>query len=238
MGAYLDLDKLDEGGRKGVFEKDQFLFQKFAEYQRFHNSFYDGKHNFSDTNYHHVFCFPGLGLIMASLNSCLKVNHKERSGWISNDQIRTAGSEMDAQDKSRSYVRIGVFHHHTQAHGAEDAEDMVQDFSKIQDTLLTAGFTVLMHGHRHESEAHLTMKLGGKALHVVATGSLLLKQEKTVVGNQYQVLELLPASGKARLYVRKYEPARSSKTGFGPGAWTQDLTISEADNGCIEFALA
>lgn len=212
------------------------LFQKFAEYEKFYSGLYEDRRRFGRRLYD-VFYFPGLNVLIASLNSCVRACHLASQGWIGNDQVLSAGEEMDRLDPGRRCVRIGVFHHHVFPKNKQDFDDRVEDFDKIRPALEKCDFRILMHGHQHKSDAYRVEPIGGRPLFVLATGSLLLRREKTILGNQYQVLELKSPPRKSRLYLRRYDPHRPSSSGIGDGEWVPDTSYSYADDaGVVEFS--
>jgi hypothetical protein len=235
-GRIIEDDEADEGLKIAILGQD-ILFQKFVEYQRFYSRLYEGQRTFEHKLYD-IFSLPALNILIASLNSCVFACHLARRGWIGNDQVLGAGDEMDRIDPCHRCIRVGVFHHHVFPKNKEDFDDRVEDFDEIRPAIEKSDFKILMHGHQHKSEAYEMRPIGGKPLHILAAGSLLLLREKTVVGNQYQVLTVRTSPKKSWLYLRRYDPDRPSSSGKGDGEWVPDTSYQHAnDAGIVEFVI-
>jgi len=235
-GRIIENAEADEELKTTILDQD-ILFQKFVEYQRFYSRLYEGKRTFEQKLYD-IFSFPGLNILIASLNSCVRACHLARQGWIGNDQVLKVGEEMDLVDPRRHCIRVGVFHHHVFPKSKDDFDDRVEDFDKIRPAIEKYDLKILMHGHQHKSDAYRREPIGGKPLYILASGSLLLRREKTVVGNQYQVLEVKTPPKKSRLYLRRYDPDRPSSSGTGDGEWVPDTSYPYAsDIGIVDFAI-
>jgi predicted phosphodiesterase len=189
---------------------------RLAEYERFHDRYYEGKRSFPrNDRARHFGIFDdfaeSLGIVVVGFSSCDTNDHLWRRGRIHPEAILCAAAELDRRGWTRrKAMRIAVWHHNV--HGGPYQLDFLD--SSATHLLAEVGFSIGFHGHLHELIAH-TPAMHRRDLLVVGAGSMSARanERPDSVPLQYNVIGINPRTGQGWIHIRSRTPA---------GAWGLD----------------
>lgn len=208
-------------------------FHKFDSYRKFIESFYEGAVGFHEGKLFHTFSFESQQVLVAGLNSCVKVTDEVQHGWIGLPQVKAAIQECDRLDPRRRWLRIGAMHHNFVAQSRQDHENL-HDADEIEPSLLDGHFALILHGHQLVAGGR---RRGGftdddPELLILGTGSAGLDTKSMPDHpNQYQIIRI--SGNEARLFMRQYSGRTIGLS--GTGAWVADT--SRDSSGIISLSL-
>ena len=225
-------------GAKLVAEAEQKdfkepYFAKFGNYRKFVEQFYDGQVPFHEGKLHHVFRFDGAQVLVAGLNSCLKVTDQDQYGYVGVPQVREAERECDRIDPRRRWLRIAALHHNYAAPSSLDVEGL-RDADEIEPSLQHARFSVILHGHQLRAGGHRRGGVSAKdwELLILGAGSAGLDSASMPDHpNQYQIIDIQGNEGT--LYMRRYSAQTFGLS--GEGKWVPDT--SRFDTGATSLVI-
>ncbi|HET9626957.1 MAG TPA: metallophosphoesterase [Kofleriaceae bacterium] len=142
--------------------------------------------------------FPDAHVALIGFNSCFRNDRYWHGGQIHEDAITEARDHIDAIDRSRSFLRIGVWHHGLESHRARPDRLTFENLT----ALVTSGIKVGFHGHVHKSHAQLHRFITDDFA-LVSTGTLgaAADDRPDAVANQFSIVDL----HRNRLRVDVYE---------------------------------
>lgn len=149
-----------------------------APYASFRNAITSAPHYGADTPperlYEISFIDGAPCILLISLNSASIEGPNDHRGYIGESQLDNALSEAKSHPKWESAVRVAMFHHHllpvSSIESSIAAENLLTDSAFVKRKLLSEGFSLVVHGHRHHSHAELTGD-GTNSMAVVGCGS-------------------------------------------------------------------
>lgn len=150
----------------------------FSPYVSFRNSISIGPQYGADTPperlYEIVFVEGGPSLLIISMNSAALESPSDHRGYIGESQLDNALAEANSHPKWADSVRVAMFHHHlvpvNTIESTIAAESLLSDAAMVKKRLLSAGFSLVLHGHRHHAHAEM-LGDGTNSMVVVGCGS-------------------------------------------------------------------
>jgi 3',5'-cyclic AMP phosphodiesterase CpdA len=142
--------------------------------------------------------FPDLHVALLGFNSCYRNDRYWHGAQIHEDAITEARDHIDQLDHSRSFLRIGVWHHGLESHRNRPDRLTFENLT----ALVTSGIKVGFHGHVHKSHAQLHRFITDDFA-LVSTGTLgsASDDRPDAVANQFSIVDL----HRNRLRVEVYE---------------------------------
>lgn len=142
--------------------------------------------------------FPDLHVALLGFNSCYRNDRYWHGAQIHEDAITEARDHVDQLDHSRSFLRIGVWHHGLESHRNRPDRLTFENLT----ALVTSGIKVGFHGHVHKSHAQLHRFITDDFA-LVSTGTLgsAADDRPDAVANQFSIVDL----HRNRLRVEVYE---------------------------------
>lgn len=142
--------------------------------------------------------FPELHVALLGFNSCYRNDRYWHGAQIHEDAITEARDHVDRLDVSRSFLRIGVWHHGLESHRSRPDRLTFENLT----ALVTSGIKVGFHGHVHKSHAQLHRFITNDFA-LVSTGTLgsASDDRPDAVANQFSIVDL----HRNRLRVDVYE---------------------------------
>jgi len=142
--------------------------------------------------------FPDLHVALLGFNSCYRNDRYWHGAQIHEDAITEARDHIDGIDHSRSFLRIGVWHHGLESHRNRPDRLTFENLT----ALVTSGIKVGFHGHVHKSHAQLHRFITDDFA-LVSTGTLgsAADDRPDAVANQFSIVDL----HRNRLRVEVYE---------------------------------
>src|SRR6185295_4807488 len=142
--------------------------------------------------------FPELHVAVLGFNSCYRNDRYWHGAQIHEDAITEARDHVDRIDHSRSFLRIGVWHHGLESHRSRPDRLTFENLT----ALVTSGVKVGFHGHVHKSHAQLHRFITDDFA-LVSTGTLgsAADDRPDAVANQFSIVDL----HRNRLRVEVYE---------------------------------
>ncbi len=200
-------------------------FEKFANYQRFFNSFFSGIDVFDEEHLFQLRHFEAQQVLVAGFNSCIQETEKKHHGWIGLDQVHQATLLCDERDPEGRCLRIAALHHNFSRKSDHDNENL-RDADHIRPSLEKGRFYLLLHGHRHIADPGQIKSPGSKApITILSTGSAGLDAKALPDRpNQYQVIKI-ECGNDVTLYMRQYSAQTFGLA--GKGKWVADSSIKE-----------
>lgn len=238
-------ERLIARGREEELPRENILFRKFENYQRFFDDFYRDTAGAEDTDcpkftdkLYVVYAFPEFRILFAGLNSCVRESEREEDhyGCIEIDQLTKAIEVCEQEDPKHDFLRV-AFCHHNYRQGSNNDQENLRDASELEYPLLHAGFKMILHGHQHIPQALVSGS--GRYIHVLATGSAGLDGSKlpdNARRYQYIVIE----DGKVNVYRRRFESQIADTTGQGcwvPDPLPEDSKLRGKDSATLAFRL-
>ena len=142
--------------------------------------------------------FPELHVAIVGFNSCFRNDRYWHGAQIHEDAITEARDHIDAIDRNRSFLRIGVWHHGLESHRSRPDRLTFENLTAV----VTSGIKVGFHGHVHKSHAQLHRFITNDFA-LVSTGTLGAASDDRpdAVANQFSIVDL----HRNRLRVDVYE---------------------------------
>lgn len=142
--------------------------------------------------------FPDLHVALVGFNSCYRNDRYWHGAQIHETAITEARNHLDRLDRSRSFLRIGVWHHGLESHRTRPDRLTFENLTAI----VTSGIKVGFHGHVHKSHAQLHRFIADDFA-LVSTGTLgaATDDRPDAVANQFSIVDL----HRNRLRVDVYE---------------------------------
>jgi predicted phosphodiesterase len=142
--------------------------------------------------------FPELHVALLGFNSSYRNDRYWHGAQIHEDAITEARDHIDRLDHSRSFLRIGVWHHGLESHRNRPDRLTFENLT----ALVTSGIKVGFHGHVHKSHAQLHRFITDDFA-LVSTGTLGAASDDRpdAVANQFSIVDL----HRNRLRVDVYE---------------------------------
>jgi hypothetical protein len=142
--------------------------------------------------------FPDLHVAIIGFNSCFRNDRYWHGAQIHEDAITEARDHVDAIDRNRSFLRIGVWHHGLESHRSRPDRLTFENLTAV----VTSGIKVGFHGHVHKSHAQLHRFITNDFA-LVSTGTLGAASDDRpdAVANQFSIVDL----HRNRLRVDVYE---------------------------------
>lgn len=104
-------------------------------------------------------------ILVLSLNSATIEGPSDHRGYIGESQLDNALREAASHPEWENSIRVAMFHHHlipvSSIESRVASENMLTDSALVKRRLLSAGFSLVLHGHRH----HGHMELVGDGTH-------------------------------------------------------------------------
>jgi Calcineurin-like phosphoesterase len=198
-------------GHASAFEiRADHYHERFAAVQAFLTEYYAGQlvpphrpfalldaHG-SGTGDWQAHVFPELHVALLGFNSCYRNDRYWHGAQIHEDAITQARDHVDQLDISRSFLRIGVWHHGLESHRNRPDRLTFENLT----ALVTSGIKVGFHGHVHKSHAQLHRFITDDFA-LVSTGTLgaAANDRPDAVANQFSIVDL----HRNRLRVDVYE---------------------------------
>lgn len=150
------------------------------------------------------------GILCLSLNSTVVENSSDHRGYIGHTQIQNALREIEGLTESNNHIRIAVFHHHLVPVHSTDmsikAEDVMADTGNIKQNLHNAGFSLALHGHRHQGHAEQITSENGNQLLIIGCGSSgVEKSERGEQPLQFNRITITEKKQKIEVELRVYQ---------------------------------
>jgi 3',5'-cyclic AMP phosphodiesterase CpdA len=224
QNAYSEWERLPTGEREA-----NGLYSKYEQFLAFTSRFY-GEPLFTEDRAYRVFEFGSV--MMVALDSChregnpfyrCRVCPKEHYyGWIDEQQLFRAMSELEKRRTGPATACIAVCHHHALPRNGGppgcNGDHLVNYHDPVKYALAEAGISVLLHGHSHKA-ALWQASLPGAKPYVFGSGTLLLAQDpRTRAENQYVVINLETGQQATQVLMRRYEPSLRDRL----GGWAPD----------------
>jgi len=142
--------------------------------------------------------FPELHVALLGFNSCYRNDRYWHGAQIHEDAITEARDHIDRLDHSRSFLRIGVWHHGLESHRSRPDRLTFENLTAV----VSSGIKVGFHGHVHKSHAQLHRFITDDFA-LVSTGTLgaAAEDRPDAVANQFSIVDL----HRNRLRVDVYE---------------------------------
>lgn len=184
--------------------------ERFAAVQAFLSDYYDGQLVYphrpfalldargTGTGDWQAHVFPDLHVALVGFNSCYRNDRYWHGAQIHEDAITEVRDHIDRLDNSRSFLRIGVWHHGLESHRSRPDRLTFENLTAI----VTSGIKVGFHGHVHKSHAQLHRFITDDFA-LVSTGTLGAASDDRpdAVANQFSIIDL----HRNRLRVEVYE---------------------------------
>ncbi len=187
---------------------------RFAEFARCYERFYQGRRNYSLEPEHQVaiFDYPELDLVFAAFSSCFNNDLWNRQGAINPACVARALDQLRGPSYS-GRIRGAVWHHNTEGQPGDNA---YLDPGSLQ-VLIDGGFSLALHGHQHRPQFLDTRFRYGldRAIKVVSAGTLCGGASYRY-GRSYNILELDTHALKGRLHVREMQNDNLLNPIWGP----------------------
>lgn len=165
------------------------------------------------------------GIYFMMLNSSEYENHEVFEGKVNCVKLlATLQSSRFIEATKSGFLKIAVLHHRLDV-ASHELRSAVSNAEEVDAILAKNGFQIALSGHVHCEFTHRKESDGN---HVIYSGCGSTAIDKTQrpegVPNQYtiHVLDDQPRNARLESYFRAYNPRSRSK--FGMGKWTQDLT--------------
>lgn len=164
-------------------DKEEHYPLRFVPFQRFFETVYSGTMEYS-LNLEKMYCiypFPDWDLLIVGFNSCIHVDHRvshleSRQGYISEEAIENARSEIEKKYGDRYKLVIAVWHHNP-IHIA-GAADLLANGDKVPE-VLGARCQLALYGHIHQP--HFIQSLPGTLqstnLRCIGAGAIGVEQK-------------------------------------------------------------
>lgn len=122
-------------------------------------------------------------IFILTLNSAVIESEDDHRGYIGQTQLNNALKELELIDDVEEAIKIAVFHHHLVAVPSIDMhirpEGVMADSPFVKQRLHQAGFSLVLHGHRHQSHAEQIISDSGNGMLVIGCGSSgVIKKER------------------------------------------------------------
>jgi 3',5'-cyclic AMP phosphodiesterase CpdA len=195
---------------------------KWKSYLEFVESLH-GPEAFTPERPYSLHKFESLGLVVAALNSTMKESHRDEDhyGHCGEVQLRWFAEQLEGHTDA---MRVAVVHHNLRVRAGTLDSEALRDADQFT-AILGPHLDLVLHGHTHDGGSDY---LSDGTL-VLATGSAALAEgwRPEEVGNQYQVLSLLP--GSINRWARTYKPAQKRWVGDNSLSDTGDLWFEEIE---------
>jgi hypothetical protein len=203
--------KTGEFGHTSAFQiRADRYHERFGSVQAFLTEYYDGQlvpphrpfalldPRGTGTGDWQAHVFPDQHVAVLGFNSCYRNDRYWHGAQIHEDAITEARDHVDRLDHSRSFLRIGVWHHGLESHRSRPDRLTFENLT----ALVTSGIKVGFHGHVHKSHAQLHRFITDDFA-LVSTGTLGAASEDRpdAVANQFSIVDL----HRNRLRVDVYE---------------------------------
>jgi len=203
--------KTGDFGHTSAFEiRAASYHERFASVQAFLTDYYNGQlvgphrpfalvdPRGTGTGDWQAHVFPELHVALIGFNSCYRNDRYWHGAQIHEDAITEARDHVDRLDHSRSFLRIGVWHHGLESHRSRPDRLTFENLT----ALVTSGIKVGFHGHVHKSHAQLHRFITNDFA-LVSTGTLgaAADDRPDAVANQFSIVDL----HRNRLRVDVYE---------------------------------
>lgn len=150
----------------------------FSPYIKFRNSVTNSAHigmGIEPERLYEVAFWDGEPQIaVISLNSATIESPTDHRGYIGDSQLDNALKDASLDVRWRGAFKIAMFHHHLVPVGSVEAriasESLLTDSAIVRRRLLKEGFSLVVHGHRHQGHSELTGD-GTNTLVIVGCGS-------------------------------------------------------------------
>ena len=154
--------------------------------------------------------FPEQHVALIGFSSCYRNDRYWHGAQIHEDAITQARDYVDQLDPSRTFLRIGVWHHGLESHRSRPDRLTFENLT----ALVSSGIKVGFHGHVHKSHAQLHRFITDDFA-MVSTGTLgaASADRPDAVANQFSIVDL----HRNRLRVEVYE-----SEGQGPYSARED----------------
>ncbi|MGO9121159.1 MAG: HEAT repeat domain-containing protein [Desulfomonilaceae bacterium] len=178
--------------------KDEAKYKKrFAHFQDFYNAL--NKEHYPEEYFEQVIWreYAEQKIVIVGLNSAWNLDHHYRSrselhSGALNQAVRQAG-----EYRYSDWLKIAVWHHPVRLDDTEKTkfnESWIQD-DGFMSRLAAAGFSVILHGHAHQTEAwRFSVTTGRKefAIHVIGAGTLDAEEGELTRENfwQYNIINV------------------------------------------------
>lgn len=157
----------------------------FSPYITFRNSISNASHiglNIEPERLYEVTFLDGVPQIaVVSFNSATIEGPSDHRGYIGESQLDNALKDASLDSRWPGACKIAMFHHHLVPVGSVEAkiasESLLVDAPTVRKRLLKEGFSLVVHGHRHQGHAELTGD-GTNSMAIVGCGSSGVKKEE------------------------------------------------------------
>lgn len=117
-----------------------------------------------------------LNCIVLSLNSAVLESKEDHRGYIGATQMAEALAQVNRLPSDQNTIKIATFHHHLVPVSSLEADlskndEILRDAPYIKQSLLSAGFHLVLHGHRHHGHEEQVSDGQQRSLVVVGCGS-------------------------------------------------------------------
>jgi hypothetical protein len=203
--------KIGAFGHASAFElRADRYHERFTAVQAFLSDYYGGQLSYphrpfaltdsrgTGTGDWQAHVFPELHVALLGFSSCYRNDRYWHGAQIHEDAITEARDHIDRIDHSRSFLRIGVWHHGLESHRSRPDRLTFENLT----ALATSGIKVGFHGHVHKSHAQLHRFITDDFA-LVSTGTLgaASAERPDAVANQFSIVDL----HRNRLRVEVYE---------------------------------
>jgi hypothetical protein len=184
-----------------------------APYVSFRNAISSASHYGADTPPERLYEIAHIdgspSLLLVSLNSAAIEGPVDHRGYIGESQLDNALAEAKSHPKWSESVRVAMFHHHllpvSSIEAVIAAESLLADAAMVKKRLLSEGFSLVVHGHRHHAHAELTSD-GTNSMVVVGCGSSGVgRSERGEQPLQFNRIFVQKSSGSETIQLVTYE---------------------------------
>lgn len=192
-----------------------------------------------------------LGCVVLGLNSAVMEEQDEHRGYIGETQLQSALTEVEQLCVGQAPIKIAVFHHHIMPVPTVEAdqarpEETLRDVAKVKERLWAAGFTVVLHGHRHQGYEEQISDGQQRSLVVIGCGSTGVEvRERGSQRLQFNRIQLQRSDKELTVRVRRvyfdvartqWIPSEDHHPVFKiplPAATEADVALQEAAAGAV-----
>lgn len=185
----------------------------FAPYVNFRNSISNSSHFGQATPPEQMYEIHWLAgappVLFVSLNSATLESPSDHRGYIGESQLDNAIREAIAHPNWNDSFKVAMFHHHlipvSTIESHISSENLLTDAATVKRRLLSEGFSLVIHGHRHHSHAELSSD-GTNSMVIIGGGSSgVARDERGEQPLQFNVITIKRSTKEEKVQILTYD---------------------------------
>lgn len=183
--------------------QDPIYKSRLGGFEEFYRRFYDGGRTVPNGGPRGFVMVPVPGnpeVVLVGFSSCEGVDHLNNVPEVDINGILGAHRRIESHSDLKEAIRVAVWHHGLRPDGRR--LDYL-DPSVVEILGLRGGFSLLLHGHLHQSEYESARSLTGRAIPVIGAGSLGAPSPERPESVPYQYNLITIEDGQVTVHSRR-----------------------------------